>query len=283
MTIHATEIGSSQRSVFAILAWGLRPPNVRNPSNIDGVSTAESVLNESGSLIAEKIEAANNNESGSAFALTGLSDRQPIQPLGGKPKRLMDIAIASVTLLLAAPVMILVAVLIRLTAGGPAIFTHIRIGFKGKPFNCYKFRTMVANADQVLSEYLARNPEAAREWEKNRKLKHDPRITLLGRMLRKSSLDELPQLFNILRGHMSCVGPRPIVADELKRYGPFADDYLQTRPGLTGLWQVAGRNAVGYSRRVRLDSHYARNWSIWADLIILIWTAFAVMRFDHTS
>lgn len=191
--------------------------------------------------------------------------------------------VALIALVLASPVMLVVALLIWVTDGGPAIFSHTRVGFNGKRFACYKFRTMVANSQQVLADYLAKNPEAAKEWEQNWKFKNDPRITFLGRILRKSSLDELPQLINVLRGEMSCVGPRPVVPDELQRYGACAAEYLQARPGLTGLWQVTGRDAVDYASRVSIDSRYIRNWSIWADVVILGRTVFAVMKFDHAS
>lgn len=167
--------------------------------------------------------------------------------------------------------------------GGPVLFSHRRIGFNGKPFDCYKFRTMVQNAEQVLEEHLAHDPQAAEEWREAQKLRHDPRITFLGQILRKSSIDELPQLVNVLRAEMSCVGPRPIVANELPRYGSLADEYLRTRPGLTGLWQISGRDDVDYARRVGLDAQYVRNWSIRNDLTILAWTALVVMRFDRAS
>jgi exopolysaccharide production protein ExoY len=196
---------------------------------------------------------------------------------------MMDVTVALIALVMAAPVMLVIALLIWVTDGGPAIFSHTRVGFNGKRFACYKFRTMVANSQQVLVDYLASNPEAAKEWEQNWKLKNDPRITFLGHILRKSSLDELPQLINVLRGEMSCVGPRPVVPDELQRYGACAADYLQTRPGLTGLWQVTGRDAVDYASRVSIDSRYVRNWSIWADVVILGRTIFAVMKFDQAS
>ncbi len=213
-----------------------------------------------------------------------LSDcRMPQDPLGGRTKRLIDIVIALTALILAAPVMLLIALLIKLTAGGPAVFSHPRIGFAGRPFKCYKFRTMVSNADQALAELLAGNEEAAKEWAESRKLRRDPRVTQLGRLLRKSSLDELPQLFNVLRGEMSCVGPRPVVADELLRYGACAREYLRARPGLTGLWQVTGRDCADYSHRVALDSGYVNNWSLWADFRILVRTVFAIARFDRAS
>ncbi|PLP56703.1 sugar transferase [Mesorhizobium loti] len=195
----------------------------------------------------------------------------------------MDIVIACPALILAAPVMILVGLLIKITAGGPAIFSHSRVGFGGKLFDCYKFRSMVANSDEVLKTYLDANPEARKEWGETHKIRNDPRVTFFGRMLRKSSLDELPQLINILRGDMSCVGPRPIVEDELRRYGEHQAEYLGTRPGLTGLWQVSGRSSLDYENRVALDSQYVRNWSIWLDLVILLRTVVAVMRVDRAS
>jgi exopolysaccharide production protein ExoY len=204
-------------------------------------------------------------------------------PLGGWPKRALDLTVASTALLLALPLMLVVALLIKVISGGPVLFAHRRIGFNGRPFNCYKFRTMVKDAEQVLEEYLARDPRAAEEWRATQKLKHDPRITLLGQILRKSSIDELPQLVNVLRGEMSCVGPRPVVSNELSRYGPLAEEYLKTRPGLTGLWQISGRDNVDYAGRVVLDAEYVRNWSIGTDLVILAWTALAVMRFDQAS
>ncbi|MER8743745.1 sugar transferase [Mesorhizobium sp. M1004] len=202
-------------------------------------------------------------------------------PVGGLLKRMLDLIIAVTALVGAAPVMIVVAMLIRMTTGGPAVFSHSRVGFGGKPFNCYKFRSMVADSEDVLKAYLEANPHMRMEWEKTHKIKDDPRVTFLGRMLRKSSLDELPQLYNIIRGDMSCVGPRPIVKEELERYGDHVGEYLRMRPGLTGLWQVSGRSSVDYATRVALDSQYVRNWSVWFDIVILFRTVFAVMRFDR--
>ena len=207
----------------------------------------------------------------------------PQEPLGGLSKRVLVVIVAAAALMLASPVMLAAVLLIRLTTGQPALFRHSRVGFGGKQFECFKFRSMVANADEALRQHLARNPEAAEEWKRSRKLRRDPRVTLLGQMLRKSSIDELPQLFNILRGEMSCVGPRPVVADELARYGEHVGDYLQTRPGLTGLWQVTARDSADYEFRVALDSQYVRNWSLWSDLVILARTVFAGMRFDRAS
>ena len=142
---------------------------------------------------------------------------------------------------------------------------------------------MAVDAERLLPEYLARHPQAALEWETTRKLRYDPRVTRVGHLLRKTSLDELPQLFNVLRGEMSCVGPRPVVSDELALYGAFSEDYLRTRPGVTGLWQVTGRSTTDFAHRVSLDSHYVRNWSLLADAVILARTTFAVARFDQAG
>jgi exopolysaccharide production protein ExoY len=204
-------------------------------------------------------------------------------PLGGSIKRAIDVAIALVAIILLAPLMLMIMGLIKLTMGGSIFFAHSRIGFRGRRFRCYKFRTMLADAEAMLARHLADDPHAAQEWRETRKLRNDPRVTFLGRLLRKSSLDELPQLINVLRGEMSCVGPRPIVAEELHRYGPYATEYLQARPGLTGIWQVSGRNAVDYGDRVALDCHYVRNWSLWTDLVILGKTFFAIMKFDEAT
>jgi exopolysaccharide production protein ExoY len=195
----------------------------------------------------------------------------------------MDVFLAAFGLVLLFPLMALVAVLIRLTMGGPVVFGHNRIGHDGRVFRCYKFRTMIVGADEALRQHLAANPQAEKEWRETQKLRNDPRITPLGRFLRKSSIDELPQLINILRGDMSCVGPRPIVADELARYGENAPNYLKARPGLTGLWQVSGRTSLGYTDRVLLDAEYVRQWSFWRDVFILVKTVVAVMHFDESA
>ena len=187
-------------------------------------------------------------------------------------KRAFDLVAASVLLLFLAPLLALVALRIRLADGGGVIFAHTRVGRHGQLFPCYKFRTMVANSAEVLAELLARDPVARAEWAKDRKLRHDPRITGLGRFLRKTSLDELPQLLNVVRGEMSLVGPRPVVPDELELYGEARIYYLQVRPGLTGLWQISGRNDVDYDRRVSLDAWYVRNWTLWYDILILFRT-----------
>jgi exopolysaccharide production protein ExoY len=212
-----------------------------------------------------------------------LSQRSNPPSLGGPAKRAMDIAIASLALLLVCPLMLMLIVLVHLSMGGPAFFAHRRVGRNGRVFRCYKFRTMVTNADEVLEKHLASDPHAAAEWATARKLHKDPRVTAVGRLLRKSSLDELPQLINILRGEMSCVGPRPVTLDELDRYGPHARDYLRTRPGLTGMWQVSGRSTRTYEDRIALDSKYVRNWSLWMDIVIMLKTIPAVINTETTS
>jgi Undecaprenyl-phosphate galactose phosphotransferase WbaP len=161
--------------------------------------------------------------------------------------------------------------------GGPILYRHRRIGRGGVPFDCLKFRTMVVDGNRVLREALRSDPALRREWMRYRKLRQDPRITRVGGFLRRTSLDELPQLWNVLRGDMSLVGPRPIVKEELRRYGSFVHDYLSVTPGITGLWQVMGRNTTTYQRRVALDAYYARNQSLSLDLFILLKTTVVVL------
>jgi exopolysaccharide production protein ExoY len=204
-------------------------------------------------------------------------------PVGGIAKRAIDIALSLTALVLLAPMMVMVAVVISVAMGGPIIFRHDRIGFNGRMFRCYKFRSMVVDADEVLSRYLAGNPSAAMEWRQRQKLQHDPRVGCLGKVLRKSSLDELPQLYNVLRGDMSLIGPRPVVPDELERYGVYAEECLSTRPGVTGMWQVSGRSSVDYSTRVALDRYYVRRWSLWLDLVLLIKTIPALLNIEDAA
>ncbi len=190
-------------------------------------------------------------------------------------KRLFDLAGAGLILVLVAPLMATIALLLRLE-GGPVLFAHQRVGREGRLFPCYKFRSMVPNADEVLKRLLADDPEARAEWERDHKLRNDPRITRLGHFLRRLSLDELPQLFNVLKGDMSLVGPRPVVPEELERYGDAKVYYLMVRPGLTGLWQISGRNDIEYDQRVALDTWYVRNWTLWNDVVILFKTLVVV-------
>jgi exopolysaccharide production protein ExoY len=192
-------------------------------------------------------------------------------------KRGFDIVGALAGIALLSPLLTLLALLVRFSDGGSVVYGHLRIGRNGKVFRCLKFRTMVENGDEVLAAHFARNPQDRKEWEATRKLQNDPRVTRVGTVLRKLSLDELPQILNILRGEMSFVGPRPVVRDELKLYGNAADCYLRSRPGLTGLWQVSGRNDVSYGSRVAFDRHYVENWSFAFDLKILAKTVPVVL------
>lgn len=217
------------------------------------------------------------------FTLREPTDDFGMTPVGGRRKRLVDIVVAVTVAILASPVILALALAVKLSMGGPVIYRHRRIGFGGRYFDCLKFRTMVANGDEVLERYLAANPAAAEEWRLSRKLANDPRVTRFGRFLRKTSLDELPQLLNILRGEMSCVGPRPIVTEELERYGVHAYEYLRARPGVTGSWQVSGRSNVSYGDRVRLDAEYVRKWSFGSDLRILVRTVPAVLKVDQAA
>lgn len=186
-------------------------------------------------------------------------------------KRLFDFVGSAVLLLLLSPLFAYVAWKVS-RDGGSAFFGHERVGQDGRKFKCYKFRSMVVNAQEVLQELLARDPVARAEWEKDFKLKNDPRINPIGHFLRRTSLDELPQLWNVLKGEMSLVGPRPVVQDELARYGQDVVFYLMAKPGMTGLWQVSGRNDVDYDTRVYFDAWYVKNWSLWTDIAILFKT-----------
>ncbi|MGA2031063.1 MAG: undecaprenyl-phosphate galactose phosphotransferase WbaP [Thermoguttaceae bacterium] len=192
-------------------------------------------------------------------------------------KRAADLAMAAVLLVLHMPLMMVIAVWIKLTSPGPLLFAQRRIGLGGREFFAWKFRTMRLNADEVLDRYLRENPGLRREWQASYKLKNDPRVTRCGRFLRRTSLDELPQLFNVLKGDMSLVGPRPIVRDEISRYGNDFPRYARVRPGITGLWQVSGRNDTTYPQRVAFDAYYVENWSLWLDLWILLKTVRVVL------
>ncbi|MDB5359822.1 MAG: rfbP [Rhodospirillales bacterium] len=192
-------------------------------------------------------------------------------------KRACEIVLAATMLVALLPLFIIFAVVIRLD-GGPTFYGQVRVGRGGRPFRCLKFRSMVHCADKVLADLLARDPDAATEWARDFKLKNDPRITKLGRFLRSSSLDELPQLLNVLRGEMSFVGPRPIVEAEIERYREDIDLYYLVRPGITGLWQISGRNDVTYDERVAFDVKYVLNWSLKFDLMIMLKTLPAVLK-----
>ena len=193
-------------------------------------------------------------------------------------KQMFDLVVsvvASVFVLIAA---LVIGIFIYLDSPGSILFSHSRIGRHGHPFPCYKFRTMVPDAEEKLKEHLDKYPTAREEWEQEFKLKDDPRITRVGWFLRRTSLDELPQFLNVLRGEMSLVGPRPIVKGEVPKYEEYINDYYAMKPGITGMWQISGRNDIDYPERVRMDSWYIRNWSLWLDIMILVKTVKVVLE-----
>ncbi len=198
-------------------------------------------------------------------------------------KRCLDVVLSAALLVCTAPFIATLAILVRLSSEGPILFGQERVGRGGRPFKVWKFRTMVCNAEAVLAEYLESNPAMKSEWESDHKLRHDPRVTVVGRFLRKTSLDELPQLWNVLVGEMSLVGPRPIVDDVrydrtyIEDFPDVFDSYQQVRPGVTGLWQVSGRNLTSYEERVAFDRYYLSNWSLSLDFYILLRTAKTVL------
>ena len=194
-------------------------------------------------------------------------------------KRLFDIAGSITIIIVLSPILFYISRKVK-KDGGPAIYGHERIGKDGKSFKCLKFRSMVINSKEVLTALLESDPESKKEWDETFKLKNDPRITKIGGVLRRTSLDELPQLFNVLKGEMSLVGPRPIITAELERYNDEVDYYLLSKPGMTGLWQVSGRNDVDYETRVYLDAWYVKNWSMWNDIAILFKTIGVVLKKD---
>ncbi|WP_296769273.1 undecaprenyl-phosphate galactose phosphotransferase WbaP [Selenomonas sp.] len=192
-------------------------------------------------------------------------------------KRIFDLVCTIGGGLLILPIIAIVSLLVAIDNKGNVIFAHRRIGKDGKEFPCYKFQSMVPNAQEKLVEYLATNPEAKKEWDETFKLTNDPRVTKLGGFLRKTSLDELPQLWNVIKGDMSLVGPRPIVQKEIERYGEYFREYAMVLPGITGMWQASGRSDTTYEERVAMDTWYVRNWSVWLDIMYLAKTFTAVL------
>jgi Undecaprenyl-phosphate galactose phosphotransferase WbaP len=200
-----------------------------------------------------------------------------LDPWARRVKRLLDILGAVLGGLLISPLLLTLTVLIKLDSRGPVFYGHQRLGAEDVHFRCWKFRTMHTNAEQLLDEYLQGNPDLRAEWEQSFKLRSDPRVTRIGRFLRKTSLDELPQLWNVLWGEMSLVGPRPIVDAEVPKYGTVYELYKRIKPGMSGFWQVGGRSDTSYHERVRMDAYYVQNWSTWLDLVILARTVWHVM------
>ena len=197
--------------------------------------------------------------------------------MGNVVKTAFDYILTLVGAVFISPLLVYIAYRIKKEDPGPVFFAHTRIGKDGKPFPCYKFRSMVVNSQEMLQKYLVKNPAAREEWERDFKLKDDPRVTPIGKFLRSTSLDELPQIFNVLRGEMSLVGPRPVIQEELdKYYGETAKLYCTVKPGITGLWQVSGRSDIRYDERVALDATYIKYRSMWGDIVIL-WKTIGVV------
>lgn len=193
-------------------------------------------------------------------------------------KRFIDLFLLLISSPITIPVVLIVSLAIKISSPGPVFYGHKRTGRNGREFKCWKFRSMVIDADKQLEKILAENPQMRAEWEKDRKFTNDPRVTKIGKILRKTSIDEIPQFFNILTGEMSFIGPRPVTEPELKKYGNKAEFILSVQPGLSGMWQISGRSDTGYEERVTLDSYYIQNWSVWLDIWIIIKTVYVVLR-----
>jgi Undecaprenyl-phosphate galactose phosphotransferase WbaP len=252
-SLDAEELGHVlSRGSRQIAHWIILPPLERFPS-----------------MWLEACEAARRP----ALALTN----RLMQPSALLLKRAFDLAATALLSVVAVPLVMVIAALIRLSSPGPILYAHERVGRLGRRFTAWKFRTMFPDADAVLERFLEAHPELAEEWQAKHKLCHDPRVTWIGRLLRSTSLDELPQLWNVVRGEMSLVGPRPIVEAEIEKYGDHYEDYVQVLPGITGMWQVSGRNNTTYAERVALDVYYVQNWSVWLDVYILACTAKVVL------
>ncbi|MDR2478950.1 MAG: undecaprenyl-phosphate galactose phosphotransferase WbaP [Treponema sp.] len=193
-------------------------------------------------------------------------------------KRCVDIALVLAGGIVLLPLLLLIALLVKVTSRGPVLYRHKRLGINGKPFSAYKFRSMVLDSEECLQELIDSDAEIRKEWESSHKLRNDPRVTAIGRFLRRTSFDEFPQLINILKGEMSLVGPRPVTESEIEKYGEDFGRIFSVRPGLTGLWQVSGRSDTDYIERVSYDTYYLQSWSVWLDLWVLFETFGAVIR-----
>ena len=220
-----------------------------------------------------------------AIARPQIFELHPFKPretesswVGSRGKRILDLAFTALILPLAIPFFLVIPLAIVLESRGPIFFLHRRLGWQGSIFWMFKFRTMVDGADWILSKLLGSDPAARQEFAETYKLKNDPRVTRLGRFLRRSSLDELPQILNVLKGEVSWVGPRPIIESEIEKYGHHAAPFLRMKPGITGLWQVSGRSDLPYEERVRLDMHYLDQASLWLDLKIILRTMLVVLN-----
>ncbi|MEL7264922.1 MAG: undecaprenyl-phosphate galactose phosphotransferase WbaP, partial [Planctomycetota bacterium] len=256
------------------IRWGIISPGGCRDADLGQVLAQASVLPNTLLLPSQFLLPSLWASTHDCAGMMGVHMRDNLQnPLAAFVKRSMDIVLSLVGLVLLSPLFALIMLLVKLNSPGDCFFGHTRIGKGERPFKAWKFRSMVQDADKVLDEYLNDNPELRQQWFENQKLNEDPRIIpVIGNFLRRTSLDELPQLWNVLVGDMSLVGPRPIVENEIKRYGKMYPLYLRVTPGITGLWQISGRNDTSYDQRVKLDSYYVSNWSIWLDIYITLRT-----------
>ncbi len=228
----------------------------------------------------QKTVARAKNDPRTAHRITDPRLVMIVRRANGRTKRAFDILAALAGLIFFLPTFLTIALITKLTSKGPVFYAHPRLGRHGRIFKCLKFRTMAPDAAERLAALLVADPQAAKEWRESQKLRRDPRVTAFGRFLRKSSLDELPQFWNVLVGDMSLVGPRPITRAELERYGAQRRYYLLVRPGITGLWQVSGRSNTNYDRRIAFDRRYVENWSLTEDIAIVLKTVPAVLSME---
>ncbi len=247
-------------------------PEVRHAEDLSSISMSSNLLALSGVLSGGTLAAAPETR------LSRGVREQSSHPSICLAKRAFDVVFAFCAILTFLPILLACAIAMKAESAGPLFFRQRRLGTNGQPFQILKFRTMVPNAETVLSAYLALDPKAKAEWEADRKLRNDPRITRAGAIMRKFSLDEVPQFWNVLKGEMSIVGPRPIVQAEIQYYGDDFRTYANVRPGITGLWQVSGRNDVSYPNRVGMDCKYVRSWSLAMDFGIILKTVSTVVR-----
>lgn len=249
-----------RRRVAELVAWAsINFPNVTVIPNLEGMTNSAVTARDFAGTFGVEIR------------------HNLLNPWSRRIKRTLDLFGAVAGGLAISPLLVGIAILIKLDSTGPVFYGHHRLGAQGKRFRCWKFRTMHTHAERLFDECLRSDPDLRAEWEQNHKLRNDPRVTSIGRFLRKTSLDELPQLWNVLRGEMSLIGPRPIVDTEVNKYGKIYELYKRIRPGISGLWQVSGRNDTSYATRIGMDSYYVRNWSVWLDLVILARTVRSVL------
>jgi Undecaprenyl-phosphate galactose phosphotransferase WbaP len=277
--IHDTSIGPEIVSRYKIRMAMVAMPNLDNKALKRLMNTSVSAFRYS-AYIHDFVSAANIWMSVRDFGgVLGLTTSNKLKMTWNlRIKRLMDIVIVILAGILLLPFLLVIALLVKLGSPGPVFYGHKRLGTNGKYFTAYKFRSMVMDSQERLQKLFESNPEIKKEWDRNHKLQNDPRVTAIGRFIRRTSLDEFPQLLNILKGEMSLVGPRPIVDEEVSKYGEDFGWIFSVKPGLTGMWQVSGRSETDYAARVLYDTYYLQSWSVWLDIWILFMTFGAVIR-----